>query len=160
MGGTVDTTRVELPNEVWEAVFGWLDLGRDLCAVAASCTRFRSVVSSPSLWRHLSRRQWRYLPKLPPPSLASFCVIFLLFSLFNACEHHSRVVSPHNPVTTEARSCARAEQTTWPRSNVVCVAVCQHQTCVMAMAMIGMAREHQQRPKQARSRLTVRAEPS
>jgi hypothetical protein len=49
-----------LPDEVWEGLFGWLDTGRDLCAVGASCTRFRNIVSGPSLWRHLTRRHLKY----------------------------------------------------------------------------------------------------
>ncbi|ELR25634.1 uncharacterized protein ACA1_119010 [Acanthamoeba castellanii str. Neff] len=49
-----------LPDEVWEGLFGWLDTGRDLCAVGASCTRFHNIVSGPSLWRHLTRRHSKY----------------------------------------------------------------------------------------------------
>lgn len=81
-----------LPNEVWAAVFSWLDLGRDLCAVAASCTRFRGVVSSPSLWRHLSRRQWGYMndhSKLPPLRLHH------LLLLVSRCCLHSPPVGDH-----------------------------------------------------------------
>jgi hypothetical protein len=68
---------------VWAAVFGWLE-GRDLCAVAASCSRFRSITFNPSLWRRLSRQTLRYHVHPPPPlSLSSFSFFSLAISTHN-----------------------------------------------------------------------------